>query len=98
MANKILRKHLILKIKAYKFNTRLGRVTMRTDSEIKVSGFEILNHHLGMVETEKFVALIQRERFDYTKWREHLFEGLTGKEISNKAMEFQNKLKTSKDA
>lgn len=71
---------------------------MRTDSEIKVSGFEILNHYLGMVETEKFVALIQRERFDYTKWREHLFEGLTGKEISIKAMEFQNKLKTSKNA
>jgi len=26
---------------------------MRTDSEIKILGFEILNHHLGIVETEK---------------------------------------------
>ncbi|MFH0999033.1 MAG: hypothetical protein V1844_26605 [Pseudomonadota bacterium] len=66
---------------------------MRTDSEIKMSGFEILNHNLGMVETERFIALIQRERFDYTKWRENLFNGLSGKEISKRAMELQNTLK-----
>lgn len=66
---------------------------MRTDSEIKMSGFEILNHNLGMVETERFIALIQREKFDYTKWRENLFNGLSGKEISKRAMEFQNTLK-----
>ncbi|WP_089726324.1 hypothetical protein [Candidatus Thiosymbion oneisti] len=65
---------------------------MRTDSEIKMSGFEILNHHLGIVEAEKFIALIQREKFDYTKWRANIFEGLSGKEISRRAMEFQNSL------
>jgi len=65
---------------------------MITDSEIKMSGFEILNHNLGMVETERFIALIQRERFDYTKWRENLFNGLSGKEISKRAMEFQDTL------
>ena len=66
---------------------------MKTDSEIKMSGFEILNHNLGMVETERFIALIQRERFDYTKWREDLFNGLSGEEISKRAVAFQNKLK-----
>jgi len=66
---------------------------MRTDSEIKMSGFEILNHNLGMVETERFIALIQREKFDYTKWRENIFNGLSGKEISKRAKEFQNTLK-----
>jgi hypothetical protein len=66
---------------------------MRTDSEIKMSGFEALNHNLGMVETERFIVLIQRERFDYTKWREDLFDGLSGNEISKKAMEFQDTLK-----
>lgn len=39
---------------------------MKTDSEIKTLGFEILNRHLGLVETEKFITLIQRERLDYT--------------------------------
>jgi len=66
---------------------------MRTDSEIKMSGFEILNHNLGMVETERFIALIQREKFDYTKRRENIFNGLSGKEISKRAKEFQNTLK-----
>ncbi|MFA6013353.1 MAG: hypothetical protein WC799_25405 [Desulfobacteraceae bacterium] len=64
---------------------------MKTDSEIKILGFEILNRHLGLVETEKFIALIQRERLDYTKWRTTLLEGMTGKQISQKAMEFKTK-------
>jgi len=29
----------------------------------------------------------------YTKWRENLFEGLSGEEISKKAMALQNNLK-----
>ncbi len=46
---------------------------MRTNTEIKMAGFELLSNHLGMVEAERFIALIQREKFDYTKWRENLF-------------------------
>ncbi len=66
---------------------------MKTDTEIKMAGFEILSHHLGMVDTERFIALIQREKFDYTKWRENLFNGLSGEEISKKAMDFQQTLR-----
>jgi len=66
---------------------------MKTDSEIKMLGFEILSHHLGMVDTERFIALIQREKFDYTKWRENLFTGLSGEEISKRAMDLQNNKK-----
>ena len=46
-----------------------------------------------MFEAERFITLIQREKFDYTKWRENLFDGLSGPEISKKAMEFQETLK-----
>ena len=49
---------------------------MKTDSEIKILGFEILSHYLGMIEAERFITLIQREKFDYTKWRKSLFNGL----------------------
>jgi len=66
---------------------------MRADSQIKMLGFEALNKHLGRVDAEKFVALIQREKFDYTEWRQDLFEGLSGREISQKAMNFQRTLK-----
>ncbi len=66
---------------------------MRTDTEIKMAGFEMLSNKLGMVEAERFIALIQREKFDYTKWRENLFNELSGEEISKRAMVFQNILK-----
>lgn len=61
---------------------------MKVDTEIKVLGFEILTKHLGLVEAERFVSLIQRENFDYTKWRQRLFAGMSGEEISQRAMEF----------
>jgi hypothetical protein len=70
----------------------MGGQSMRTDTEIKMAGFELLSKNLGMVEAERFIALIQREKFDYTKWRENLFSGLSGEEISKRAMEFQKKL------
>jgi hypothetical protein len=63
--------------------------TMKVDAEIKVLGFEILTQHLGLVEAERFVTLIQREKFDYTRWRQNLFAGLSGEEISRQAMEFR---------
>ncbi len=69
---------------------------MRTDAEIRLSGFKALSRHLGQVEAERFIALIHREKFDYTKWRQDLFDSLSGEEISRRAMEFQKTLDTSK--
>ena len=40
-------------------------------------------------EATRFVALIQQEPFDYTKWREGMFEDLTIEQISQKAMELR---------
>lgn len=65
--------------------------SIKVDAEIKVSGFEILSRHLGLVEAERFIALIQREKFEYTQWRQNLFAELSGKEISRQAMEFQRR-------
>jgi hypothetical protein len=62
-----------------------------TNTELKVKGLQILNKSIGLVEDERFVALIQQEPFDYTKWRDDLFEDLTIEEISKKAMELRNK-------
>ena len=59
---------------------------MITDTEIKQKGINILSKYLGDVEAERFIALIQRERFDYTKWRQRLDEELSIEEISHKAM------------
>ncbi len=59
---------------------------MMTDTELKLKGFESLRSSLGLVELEKFISLIQLEKFDYTNWRENLFSDLSGEEISKRAM------------
>jgi hypothetical protein len=46
---------------------------------------------MGDVEAERFVVLIQREPFDYTKWRQDLDGELSIEEISQKAMELRKK-------
>ena len=70
---------------------------MITDTEIKLKGFKILAKYLGDVESERFVALIQREPFDYTKWRRDLDEDLSIKNISQKAMALRRKFAEEND-
>lgn len=64
---------------------------MMTDTEIRLKGIQVLTDQLGDVEAERFVALIQREPFDYTKWRQGLDENLSIGEISKKAMNLRKK-------
>lgn len=59
---------------------------MISDTEIKLKGIHLLSEYLGDVEAERFITLIQREPFDYTKWRQGLNENLTIEEISHQAM------------
>lgn len=59
---------------------------MMTDTEIRVKGVAALTESLGSVEAERFITLILREPFDYTKWRRDLFEDRTIEEISAAAM------------
>jgi hypothetical protein len=64
---------------------------MMTDTEIRLKGIQVLTDQLGDVEAERFVALIQREPFDYTKWRQDLEGDLSIEEISQKAMALRKK-------
>ncbi len=49
---------------------------MKTDTEIRVLGMRALVRALGVVEAERFVALLLREPFDYSEWRNNLWPGL----------------------
>lgn len=55
---------------------------MITDTEIKTTGFRALVAALGDVQAEKFIALIQREPFDYTRWQQTLWSDKSIEEIS----------------
>ena len=60
-------------------------------------GMDALIAKLGLVEAERFIFLVNKESFDYTKWRQNLFEGMTGREISALAMERRRQMKTNEE-
>lgn len=64
---------------------------MISDSEIRLTGMQSLIKALGEVQAERFIALIRRESFDYTKWQENLFDDLTLDELSSQAQSYFEK-------
>lgn len=62
---------------------------MKTDTIVKQEGMEALVSALGYVDAERFIVLITREPFDYTRWREnHLDNACSVRELSEKAMKY----------
>ena len=60
---------------------------MITDTEIKQKGIKALIAELGNVQAERFISLIIREPFDYTKWQIDLWPDESVESLSKKAME-----------
>lgn len=58
---------------------------MRTDAEIGRDGVLALISALGSVEAERFISLINRERFNYAEWRATQCEGGTVSTLAEKA-------------
>ena len=62
-----------------------------TDTLLKSKAMDILVRNLGVVEAERFVALILKEPFDYTEWRKNnLSNCLTVEELNRQATEYWN--------
>ena len=59
-----------------------------TNTLLKQTGMRILGEHLGLVEAERFIALIISEPFDYTQWQETLFDDLSLDELCKEADQF----------
>lgn len=53
--------------------------------DIMDRGMNCLLENLGTIETERFIAVLIRERFDYTKWRQGLFGNAGVSEINDAA-------------
>ena len=63
--------------------------------ELLDEGMKCLRDGLGDIESEEFIAIIIRERFDYTKWQESLYDGMSLEEISAAAKEYEEKYPVS---
>lgn len=59
---------------------------MKTDSEIIDAGFQALFSRLSRVDAERFIILIKRDPFDYTKWQTQLWEDETVASLSAKSL------------
>ncbi|HUT54552.1 MAG TPA: hypothetical protein VM658_14275 [bacterium] len=62
---------------------------MTTDAELLHKGFKALLDSLGELEAERFIALLQREPFDYTEWQRSLWINKTVEQISGAARAFR---------
>jgi len=63
---------------------------MRTNTVLKDEGMRILAEQLGIVEAERFIALLRREPFDYTQWRQGLFKNVPLETFLEDAQNFRN--------
>jgi len=66
---------------------------MTTETELRLQGMKVLIDALGLIETERFLVGINREKFDYTEWRKHGLPELSIDEIAARA----NRLSVSLD-
>ena len=62
---------------------------MITEAELRIEGMVALLNALGEVQAERFITLMIREPFDYTKWQRTLWKEKSVKEISRAAMEYR---------
>ena len=60
-------------------------------AEVLERGMSCLLDQLGVVETERFISIIIRERFDYTKWRKDFFSDASVEDINRAAVAYAEK-------
>ena len=58
---------------------------MKTDIELRSDGMKLLRSQLGLVESERFLTLMLREPFDYTRWRQTQWNDETIATLAEKA-------------
>lgn len=59
------------------------------NAAIMSAGMKLLRENLGHIETEIFIYNLKRERFDYTEWRQGLYEDMSLEELLSKAAAFE---------
>ena len=62
---------------------------MNNTIEIMDAGFACLVEKLGIVDAERFIALIKRDSFDYTAWQREYFDKMKPGQILEEAVEYE---------
>jgi hypothetical protein len=61
---------------------------MINTAEIIDKGMSCLLERLGVIETEQFISVILRERFDYTNWQRGHFDFMNSEEFNQAALRY----------
>ena len=67
---------------------------MMTDTVLKDYGMKYLTEKLGLVDAERFIALVIKDPFNYTIWHRSLFQDMSVREISNAAKKYCDEVNT----
>ncbi len=59
-----------------------------TDAEVMRLGMDCLEKNLGIIDTERFIAALLRERFDYTEWRKKNLADMDLETLHREAVEY----------
>ena len=62
---------------------------MRTETVIKIEAMDLLLKTFGVLETERFIASIKSNNFDYTEWQKSLWKDKSIDELHQMAVEFE---------
>jgi len=64
------------------------------DTVLKQSAVKCLIENFGAVQTERFISLIIKEPFDYTKWQKDLYNDMTADELFSAAANWKETAKS----
>ena len=59
------------------------------DTVLSQSAMRCLIDNFGIVQTERFIALIIKEPFDYTKWQQDLYSDMSVDELFDTASKWK---------
>ena len=62
---------------------------MRTDNIVRVEAMNALISALGPVDSGRFISLVKRDTFDYTKWQQKHWDGLSIEDIHAMGIELE---------
>ena len=63
---------------------------MRSEADSRYNVMNVLLKEFGEVETERFIFLIKKEGFDYTKWQRNLWADKSIEEVFEMAKQREN--------
>ena len=70
----------------------------RFESDVALSAhcMDVLVRNVGLLETERFIAHLSRERMDYTEWRQNQFDDMSLEDLARATRETGKRIRKAR--